>query len=68
MPVPNYPFRCPGEGWYLRKVQAIFARDLDLVDSEPELPLLVYGSCKKHGWVWLTDMKYYTKELWEKVS
>lgn len=66
--VPNWPFRCPQEGWYLSKVDAIFAKDLDLsyADSgDPRVPLLIYGDCKRHGRRWLTDTKYYQPEVWD---
>ena len=66
--LPKWPFRCPREGWYLKKVEAVFATDLDvpLEDTSPGLPLLIYGLCKQHGRVWLSDMAAYDPEIWLK--
>jgi len=65
---PRWPFRCPREGWYLSTVDAIFTRDIDLsfVDDsgDPDMPLLVYGTCKQHGRVWLSNMSAYDPDLW----
>ena len=68
---PKWPFRCPRDGWYLSTVDAIWTEDIQVptVDSAGErVPILVYGTCKKHGLVWLSDMRAYEPELWkEKV-
>jgi hypothetical protein len=49
-------------------VDAIFTRDIDLsfVDDsgDPDMPLLVYGTCKQHGRVWLSNMSAYDPDLW----
>lgn len=69
--VPVWPFRCPKEGWYLSKVDAIFTKDLglSLEDSgDPRIPLLIHGECKQHGRAWLTDPKYYKLEIWSTVE
>jgi hypothetical protein len=64
---PRWPFRCPREGWYLSTVDAIFTEDVgvSLVDTATErAPLLVYGTCKQHGRVWLSSPSAYEPDLW----
>lgn len=69
---PDWPFRCPKEGWYLSKVEAIFPADIGLshedCNCDQLLPLVVYGECKQHGRVWLSDPAAYTATLWKKES
>lgn len=66
---PDWPFKCPKEGWYLSKVEAIWPEDCDLsyvdCDCDPAIPLLVYGTCKQHGLVWLSNMEAYEPKLWK---
>jgi hypothetical protein len=66
---PTWPFKCPrGHGWYLSDVQAIFPEDCNLENCgcDPATPLLVYGTCKQHGRVWLGDKASYEPEIWRK--
>lgn len=54
---PEWPFRCPGEGWYLSRVAAEIDEDGILVR--------VTGYCKRHELVTVTDPRAYAKHLWE---
>jgi len=58
---PEWPFRCPGEGWYLSNVEAEFG-DLG------SFPVRVTGDCKRHGRVTVTDSRAYAPYLWSTVE
>ena len=62
--VPDWPFKCPKEGWYLSKVEAIWEDDVTRVPGEFTVPILIYGTCKQHGTVWLSDTKAYEASIW----
>lgn len=66
---PKWPFRCPRDGWYLTDVGAIFSEEVQhqVRDTgDPHMPLLVYGTCKRHGRVWLSSLSAYDPEVWRK--
>lgn len=58
---PDWPFRCPIEGWYLSNVEAVFEEDLGLV-------IEVRGRCKQHEYVTVTDPRAYAPDLWSTVE
>lgn len=58
-PPPEWPFRCPGEGWYLSKVEA----ELD----EIGVVVRVTGECKSHGRVTTVDPRSYAPHLWKET-
>lgn len=57
--VPAWPFRCPYEGWYLSNVEAQFVEN-----PQSTVPSLVTGTCKKHGYVEVTNPVCYDPDLW----
>jgi hypothetical protein len=66
---PEWPYRCPREGKYLSNVDAIWCSDIHEEPMEPDgidpdMPILVYGTCKTHGRVWLSDPVAYQPHLW----
>ena len=54
---PDWPFRCPAEGWYLSEVDAVFS-------DTGTVPQAVYGTCKRHGKVLVTTPEAYAPDLW----
>lgn len=66
---PEWPYRCPRDGKYLSNVDAIFVDEINssIRDREdPDVPVLVYGTCKLHGRVWLSDHASYQPHLWRR--
>jgi hypothetical protein len=61
---PDWPFRCPIEGWYLSNVEALsFTRV-----SKYWIPDKVVGMCKQHGQVTVKDARAYSPTLWSTVE
>jgi hypothetical protein len=60
---PEWPFRCPIEGWYLSSVAALYDSD-----ESGDIPGAVVGHCKQHGTVTVTDPRAYAPDLWSTVE
>ena len=61
---PDWPFRCPVEGWYLSNVEATSLTQV----SSYLIPDRVVGTCKQHGSVTVTDPRAYSPTLWSTVE